>query len=177
MQWHQGHQPHALAGHTCHESCAFTTELDLLPEDVTRLEQIRQAHGKRSGEFVCCLRKRVKSGLTLVGSVLGTHHIRHMHWLGPSLSPEAAPRRLSRPKVRIILATEITFRIFVMKHRPLEPVFLQRRGRISKDDSATLELHAQEQKAVRRKTVPEGRRSSFVPVWGNGWLIFAGWLR
>ena len=64
-----------------------------------------------------------------------------------------------------------------MKHRPLEPVFLQRRGRISKDDSATLELHAQEQKAVRRKTVPEGRRSSFVPVWGNGWLIFAGWLR
>ena len=64
-----------------------------------------------------------------------------------------------------------------MKHRPLEPVFLQRRGRISKDDSAVLELHAQEQRAVRRKTVSEGSRSSFMPVWVNGWLILASWSR
>ena len=53
-----------------------------------------------------------------------------------------------------------------MKHRPLEPVSLQRRGRISKDGSAVLELCAQIQRAVRRKTVPEGSSSFSTPGWG-----------
>ena len=59
-----------------------------------------------------------------------------------------------------------------MELRPLEPVFLQRRGRISKGDSAAWELDAQEERTVIRKLVPEGRSPSSLSVWGDGLLMF-----